>query len=270
MIKPQSIHILLVEDETSLGFLMKETLRLEDYSVRLCKDGEEGLSSFINERFDLCIFDVNMPKMNGFELAKHVRIKDQHIPIIFLTANNSEADKLLGFEIGADEYITKPFSTPELLARIKAVLKRSTSKPDTDLAAKDEIINIGSCGSLKHSPVTIINVGKVYEDIDIRPLCEYGYTSREGSNNYIVSDTNYTCFTTDYFVDLTHKNKYSKEYIKMIHSCDIFDMECFAIASVCNKFNIKFSSYKWVSDNGNGSDWKENCKLGLNSVINLL
>ncbi len=143
MIQPQLIHILLVEDETSLGFLMKETLRLEDYSVRLCKDGEEGLSSFINERFDLCIFDVNMPKMSGFELAKHVRTKDQHIPIIFLTANNSEADKLLGFEIGADEYITKPFSTPELLARIKAVLKRSTTKPDTDLAAKDEIINIG-------------------------------------------------------------------------------------------------------------------------------
>ncbi|MCF8429140.1 MAG: response regulator transcription factor [Bacteroidia bacterium] len=143
MIKPQPIHILLVEDETSLGFLMKETLRLEDYSVRLCKDGEDGLNSFINERFDLCVFDVNMPKMSGFELAKHVRIKDQHIPIIFLTANNSEADKLLGFEIGADEYITKPFSTPELLARIKAVLKRSTTKPDTDLAAKDEIINIG-------------------------------------------------------------------------------------------------------------------------------
>ena len=143
MIQPQLIHILLVEDETSLGFLMKETLRLEDYSVRLCKDGEEGLNSFINERFDLCIFDVNMPKMCGFELAKHVRTKDQHIPIIFLTANNSEADKLLGYEIGADEYITKPFSTPELLARIKAVLKRSTTKPDTDLAAKDEIITIG-------------------------------------------------------------------------------------------------------------------------------
>lgn len=143
MIQPQLIHILLVEDETSLGFLMKETLRLEDYSVRLCKDGEEGLNSFINERFDLCIFDVNMPKMSGFKLAKHVRTKDQHIPIIFLTANSSEADKLLGYEIGADEYITKPFSTPELLARIKAVLKRSTTKPDTDLAAKDEIITIG-------------------------------------------------------------------------------------------------------------------------------
>ncbi|MFA9212911.1 MAG: response regulator transcription factor [Candidatus Methylacidiphilales bacterium] len=137
-------HILLVKDETSLGFLIKETLRLEDYTVRLCKDGEEGLNSFMNERFDLCVFDVNMPKLSGFELAKQVRTKDHHIPIIFLTANSSESDKLNGFEIGADEYITKPFSTPELLARIKAVLKRSTARPETELAAKDEVISIGN------------------------------------------------------------------------------------------------------------------------------
>jgi two-component system OmpR family response regulator len=144
MTKAIQTHILLAEDETSLGFLMKETLRLEDYSVRLCKDGEEGLNSFMNERFDLCIFDVNMPKLNGFELAKKVREKDEHIPIIFLTANSSESDKLQGFSIGADEYITKPFSTPELLARIKAVLKRSSARPETDLAAKEEVINIGN------------------------------------------------------------------------------------------------------------------------------
>jgi DNA-binding response OmpR family regulator len=137
-------HILLVEDETSLGFLMKETLRLENYTVRLCKDGEEGLNSFMNERFDLCIFDVNMPKLSGFELAKKVREKDQHIPVVFLTANSSESDKLQGFAIGADEYITKPFSTLELLARIKAVLKRSTARPETELAAKDEVISIGN------------------------------------------------------------------------------------------------------------------------------
>ncbi len=144
MTKAIQTHILLAEDETSLGFLMKETLRLEDYSVRLCKDGEEGLNSFMNERFDLCIFDVNMPKLNGFELAKKVREKDEHIPIVFLTANSSESDKLQGFSIGADEYITKPFSTPELLARIKAVLKRSSTRPETDLAAKEEVINIGN------------------------------------------------------------------------------------------------------------------------------
>lgn len=144
MLKPIQPHILLVEDENSLGFLIKETLRLEDYTVRLCKDGEEGLISFNNERFHLCIFDVNMPKLNGFELAKRVRNKDQHIPIIFLTANSSEADKLQGFDIGADEYITKPFSTPEFLARIKAILKRSTSKPETDLAIQEEKIIVGN------------------------------------------------------------------------------------------------------------------------------
>ncbi len=144
MTKAFQTHILLAEDETSLGFLMKETLRLEDYSVRLCKDGEEALNSFMNERFDLCIFDVNMPKLSGFELAKKVREKDEHIPIIFLTANSSESDKLQGFALGADEYITKPFSTPELLARIKAVLKRSSARPETDLAAKEEVINIGN------------------------------------------------------------------------------------------------------------------------------
>jgi len=133
-----------------------------------------------------------------------------------------------------------------------------------------EIINIGSCGSLKHNPGTIINVGYVYEDIDIRPLYEYGYNSQNGVNNYKISDTKYTCFTTDYFVDLNQKNKYSEEYLKMINSCDIFDMECFALAKVCNMYNIKFSSYKWVSDNGDGGDWKENCKIGFNNVINSL
>ena len=75
----QNTHILLVEDENSLGFLIKETLRLEDYTVRLCKDGEEGLKAFENERYNLCIFDVNMPKMNGFELAKKIRQKDEEI-----------------------------------------------------------------------------------------------------------------------------------------------------------------------------------------------
>ena len=82
--------------------------------------------------------------MSGFELAKNIRNKDQHIPIVFLTANSTEADKLEGFNIGADEYITKPFSTPEFLARVKAILKRSHNKPETDFAAKEEKIAIGN------------------------------------------------------------------------------------------------------------------------------
>jgi len=125
MEKENRSHILLVEDESSLGFLLKENLKLSGFSVTLCKDGVEGWEAYKMEKFDACILDVNMPKKNGFELAGDIRKKNQSIPIIFLTANSAEEDKLKGFEIGGDEYITKPFSTQELVARLKAILKRS-------------------------------------------------------------------------------------------------------------------------------------------------
>src|SRR6186713_3160505 len=118
-------HILLVEDESSLGFLLKENLKLAGFNVKLCKDGEEGWKTIQKESFDIFIFDVNMPKKDGFELAKDVRSKELTTPVIFLTANSSEEDKLKGFELGGDEYITKPFSTQELIARIKAIIKRT-------------------------------------------------------------------------------------------------------------------------------------------------
>lgn len=135
-----------------------------------------------------------------------------------------------------------------------------------------EVINIGSCGSLKHTPGTIIKVGSVFQDIDARPLSDYGETPFEPHYKQIVLDrtTLSTCFSTDYFVDLSYKEKYSKEYIDMINNCDIFDMECFALAKVCHRFGIKFSSYKWVSDNGDGGDWKENCKIGFEKVKQML
>ena len=90
-------HILLVEDEQTLGTLLKETLKLNGYTSKYCKDGEEGWQVFQKERFDLCIFDVNMPKKNGFELARLVREINLSTPILFLTANSSEEDKLKGF-----------------------------------------------------------------------------------------------------------------------------------------------------------------------------
>ncbi|MBC7383463.1 MAG: response regulator transcription factor [Bacteroidia bacterium] len=136
-------HILIVEDEIALSTLLKENLKLAGYSTHLCKDGEEGWQVFQKERFDLCLFDVNMPKKNGFELAKLVREADAFTPIIFLTANAAEEDKLKGFSLGADEYITKPFSTQELVARIKAVLKR-TSLLKPEIMVKEETYEIGS------------------------------------------------------------------------------------------------------------------------------
>lgn len=142
MNKDAKPHILLVEDESSLGFLLKENLKLAGFSVKLCKDGMEGWEAFRTERFDLCIFDVNMPKKDGFELARDVRTKNQVVPVIFLTANSAEEDKLRGFEIGADEYITKPFSTQELIARIKAILKRTQNQPQ-EVAPREEVFRIG-------------------------------------------------------------------------------------------------------------------------------
>lgn len=135
-------HILLVEDEASLGFLLKENLKLSSFNVKLCKDGEEGWETFRTERFDICILDVNMPKKNGFELARDIRGANPHIPIIFLTANSGEEDKLRGFDIGADEYITKPFSTQELIARIKAILKRARYAPPV-VNPKEDIYKAG-------------------------------------------------------------------------------------------------------------------------------
>ena len=127
MDKEQIPHILLVEDENSLGLLLKENLKLAKFTVKLWKDGEEGWQTLQKERFDIYVLDVNMPKKNGFELATDIRKTDKSTPIIFLTANSTEEDKLKGFAIGGDEYITKPFSTQELIARIKAIYKRSHS-----------------------------------------------------------------------------------------------------------------------------------------------
>jgi len=135
-----------------------------------------------------------------------------------------------------------------------------------------EIINIGSCGSLKHKAGEIIKIGQTFQDIDSTPIAEYGHTPFESSSYQIILDSknNNTCFTTDYFYDEKQKSKYSEKYLEMINRCSVFDMECFAIAKVCKRFNIKFNSYKWVSDDGNASNWKENCKIGFNKIKDIL
>jgi len=134
-------HIRVVEDDITLATLLKENLKLNAYTTRLCKDGEEAWQVYQKERFDLALLDVNMPKKNGFELAKLIREQDAFTPLVFLTANSSEEDKLKGFGLGADEYITKPFSTQELLARLKAILKRaSVVKPE--IVVKEEVYEL--------------------------------------------------------------------------------------------------------------------------------
>lgn len=117
--------ILLLEDDPNLGFVLQEFLELKNYNVKHCPDGEEGLKTFNSDVFDLCIVDVMMPKMDGFTFAKHVRKSDAKTPIIFLTAKSLKEDKLEGFKVGGDDYITKPFSMEELEVRIEAILRRT-------------------------------------------------------------------------------------------------------------------------------------------------
>lgn len=118
------INILLVEDDTSLGFVISDQLRSEGFSVTLCTDGSEAFQKFNENTYHLCIFDVMMPKKDGFSLARDIRKLDEQIPILFLSAKSMTEDKVEGFKSGGDDYLTKPFSIEELQLRVAALLKR--------------------------------------------------------------------------------------------------------------------------------------------------
>lgn len=119
------IRILLAEDDRNLGNILKSYLEAKGYAPRLCVNGQEAYDLFIKDQFDFCIVDVMMPVKDGFTLAREIRQVDRSIPILFLTAKSLEEDKLKGFQAGADDYLTKPFSMEELLLRISAILRRA-------------------------------------------------------------------------------------------------------------------------------------------------
>ncbi len=122
MTKPR---LLIVEDDPNLGQILTEYLALKGFDTMLRADGEEGLKAFYDHSFDLCILDLMMPKKDGFTLAKEIRQVNSDIPIVFLTAKSMKQDVIQGFEVGGDDYITKPFSMEELLLRLHAILKRT-------------------------------------------------------------------------------------------------------------------------------------------------
>ena len=138
--KNYKANILLVEDDDNLGFMLKDYLNMEGYMVNLQKDGESGMTAFKSQSFDLCILDIMMPVQDGFSLAKDIRKTNNDIPFVFLTAKALEEDRIKGFKLGADDYITKPFSTEELKLRLEVIIKRSTQ----DGITKKEDYQIGS------------------------------------------------------------------------------------------------------------------------------
>jgi len=129
---PIKTRILLVEDDPNFGTVLKDYLNMNDYEVELANDGEKGWNAFGRSPYDLCVLDVMLPKKDGFTLAGDIRRINQDVPIIFLTAKTLQEDVLEGFKLGADDYITKPFNSEELLFRIQAVLKRGKVKRPDD------------------------------------------------------------------------------------------------------------------------------------------
>lgn len=120
-------NILLVEDDANLSMVLQDYLEMLSYDITLCRNGKEGLSAFRSSNFDLCILDIMMPVMDGFMLAEEIRKINETVPIVFLTAKSLKEDRIRGFRIGCDDYISKPFSTEELSLRIQAILKRCMS-----------------------------------------------------------------------------------------------------------------------------------------------
>lgn len=129
----EKTKILLCEDDENLGMLLREFLQAKGFNADLFEDGEKGYKAFLKGKYDLCVLDVMMPKKDGFTLAQEIRNVNGEVPIIFLTAKNLKDDILEGFKIGADDYITKPFSMEELVVRIDAILRRVKGKKDREV-----------------------------------------------------------------------------------------------------------------------------------------
>ncbi|MBU1820258.1 MAG: response regulator transcription factor [Bacteroidetes bacterium] len=135
-------NLLLVEDDPNLGTLLQEHLTSKGYPTTLATDGQNGWQAFVDGEFDLCIFDVMMPRKDGFSLAKEVRMSGRDVPIVFLTAKSMKEDTIQGFRVGADDYITKPFDRDELLLRIEAILRRYRRQPASE--AEQTVFQVGS------------------------------------------------------------------------------------------------------------------------------
>ncbi len=186
--------ILLVEDDVNLGSILSEYLALKKFDVDLCKNGDDGIQTFKKNQYDLCILDVMLPRKDGFTLAKEIRVINKFMPIIFLTAKSMLHNKVEGFNIGADDYITKPFNTEELILRINAVIRRSTNRSNQ---IENLVYNLGKYKFDYQKRILQINnetrtlTSKESELLKL--LCENSNETltRESALNLIWKDDNY-------------------------------------------------------------------------------
>jgi two-component system, OmpR family, response regulator len=212
-------HILLVEDEENFGVVLKNYLELNDYTVTHCINGKLGLNAFKQGHFDICIFDVMMPEMDGFTLTKEVRTFNTSVPILFLTAKTQKHDMIEGYQIGADDYVTKPFDTEVLLLKIKAILTRNKKSISRNPNYELGIFKFNALSrELKSENLTQKLSPKEAKLLEL--LCENKneVVSRELALNNIWEDNNY--FTTrsmDVFITKLRKRLKSDTAIEIIN-----------------------------------------------------
>jgi len=150
----KEIKILLAEDDKNLGNVLKDYLGAKGYPTVLCENGKIAYEAYKRDTFDFCVLDIMMPEMDGFTLAKKIRKIDKDVPILFLSAKAMQEDRIHGFEVGADDYLTKPFSMEELLLRIKAIMRRSTLSDNENVKS---IFNFGKYTFEYNRQLLIIN-----------------------------------------------------------------------------------------------------------------
>lgn len=214
--------ILLAEDEPNFGTVLKSYLSLANYQVEWCVNGKAAYSKFLSSDFDLCILDVMMPEMDGFTLAKEIRKKNSHIPIIFLTAKTLKEDVLKGFKIGADDYLTKPFDSDILLEKLKALLKRNSF-----IGNKKQVKDEYKIGDFKFTTNTRIlsfknevNVLSPKESALLIELCKHRneVISRSETLKLIWKDDNYfTARSMDVYVAKLRKHLKKDSSIRIIN-----------------------------------------------------
>ena len=159
-------HILVVDDEPSIVILLEYTLKQAGYKVSIARDGKAAYDMISSQNFDLVLLDIMLPKMDGMEVCRRIRQERIQVPIIMLTAKSEEYDKIIGLELGADDYITKPFSPREVIARIKAVSRRTNSLSNRPIIEKNDALENQPLSSEDQSLKGIVNYGDIQIDLD--------------------------------------------------------------------------------------------------------
>ena len=217
-------RVLVVEDDPNLGKILMDYLSAKDYMVNLAVDGEQGLEKFVNGNYDILILDIMMPKKDGFSLAQDIRKVDKLIPIIFLTAKSQKENIIKAFKLGADDYLTKPFSIDELLARMIAVMKRIPKKKEKKL---EEKFDFGNFKFMHNQNLLIDNKGKEHQlttkENELLKLFCLNLNKRVDRNSALIKiwgdDSYYNARSMDVYIAKLRKylKSDSKVQIKTIH-----------------------------------------------------